>query len=115
MANGIHISQKSKVGNHKQKTEQKSLDIKAARYVQDFKIAIVFSNRETKLVDFLLLFQKYVKGNNLKYFSLRNFKKFIVANGNIYWGRNEDVIFPVQVLYDGSYWDNSKEEIVYII
>jgi len=115
MGNGVHISQKGKLRSHKQKAGQKSLTIKAATYIQDFKIAIVFSNDETKLVDFLPLFQKYVKGNNLKYFSPQNFKKFIVADGNIYWGRNEDVIFPVQVLYDKNYQDNSKEKILYII
>jgi len=67
------------------------------------------------LIDFLPLFQKFVKGSNLKYFSPKSFKKFIVTNGNIYWGRNEDVIFPVHVLYDENYEDTSKEEILYIL
>lgn len=113
MANSIHISQKSKLPGDKQKTEQKALTIKAAKYIQDFKIAIVFSNHKTKLVDFLPLFDKYVKGNNLKYFSSQYFKKFIVAKGNIYWGRKEDVIFPIQILLNENYQEN-KEEILYI-
>ena len=102
--------------HHKQKTEQKNLAVKSARYVQDFSIAITFTNGETKLIDFLPLFQKFAKGDNLKYFAPQNFKKFIVKNGNIYWGKNEDLIFPIELLYEKKESArNSKEKILYII
>jgi hypothetical protein len=113
MANGVHTSQKSKVRGHRQKTEQKDLAIKSAKYVQDFLIAITTTNGKTKLVDFLPLFHKYVKGDNLKYFAPQNFKKFIVKNGNIYWGKNEDVIFPVSLLLAEE--NNFSEETLYVI
>ncbi len=71
-------TKKSKVRGYQQKTEQKSLTINAGKYVQDFMIALSFNNGERKLVDFLPLFQKYVKGDNLKYFAPQNFKKFIL-------------------------------------
>jgi len=113
MANGIHTSQKGKVRRHKQKAEQESLAITSAKYVQDFLIAITFSNGKTKLVDFLPLFHKYVKGDNLKYFAPQNFKKFIVKNGTIYWGKDEDVIFPLSLFFNNEH--NLTEETLYII
>ena len=45
---------KRKVRRKKQKTGQKSITVKAAKYVQDFAIAITFSSGKTKLVDFFL-------------------------------------------------------------
>ena len=114
MANSVHTSQKSKVRRHKQKIEQKGIAIQSARYIQDFLIAINFTNAQTKLIDFLPLFHKYVKGDNLKYFAPQNFKKFIVKNGNIYWGKNEDVIFSANLLFENAEND-FKEETLYVI
>ena len=99
---------------HKQKTEPKILLIKSAKYINDFTIAISFTNGKTKLVDFLPIFHKYVTGENLDYFAPQKFKKFIVKNGNIYWGKNEDVIFPVDLLLKKT-TRKSPEEILYII
>lgn len=92
----------------------KKVEIISACYVQDFIIAITFSNGKTRLVDFLSLFHKYVKEDNLKYFAPSDFKKFIVKNGNIYWGKNEDIIFPINTLLD-SKKANGDEEILYVI
>ncbi len=91
--------------------------INAGKYVQDFMIALSFKNGERKLVDFLPLFQKYVKDGNLRYFAPQYFKKFIVKNGNIYWGKNEDVIFPIQLLCGkkNENTKNIKEEILFVI
>jgi hypothetical protein len=105
---------------YKQKAEQKSIAVLAGRYVHDFIIAITFSDgigcKVTGLVDFLPLFHKYVKGDNLKYFTPGNFKKFIVKNGNIYWGKNEDVVFPVSLLLKAKKEnDTTDEEILYVI
>ncbi len=102
MATGVHLSQSRKMQSHSQKNKEKNLVITASHYVQDFSLAFTFNTGECRIVDFLHLFQKHVKGNNLIYFAPNRFKKFIVKNGNIYWGRNEDVIFPVQFLYSGS-------------
>ena len=120
MGNGVHISQKGKVRRNRQKTEQKNVAVLSGRYVHDFLIAVTFSDgagwKISRLVDFLPLFHKYVKGDNLKYFAPGNFKKFIVKNGNIYWGKNEDVIFPPSLLLKGQKEnDTPGEEIIYVI
>lgn len=94
----------------------KKREIISARYIHDFTVAITLSTGKTRLVDFLPLFHKYVKGDNLKYFAPNNFKKFIIKNGNICWGKNEDVIFPVSILLKGQKEnDASDEEVLYVI
>jgi hypothetical protein len=94
----------------------KKIEIISACYVQYFTITLTFSSGDNKLVDFLPLFHKHVKGDNLKYFAPQKFKRFIVKNGNIYWGRNEDVIFPVQLLYGlNKKKYKSEEEILFVI
>jgi hypothetical protein len=116
MGNGIHLSQKRKVRSRSQKAQEENITIVAARYVNDFSIALTFSSGATQLVNFLPLFDKYAKGDKLKYFAPERFKKFIVKNGNIYWGRNEDIIFPVNLLYKWpSTLTDDSEEILYVI
>ncbi len=99
--------------NHNQKIEQEIL-IKSAKYINDFNIVICFTNGKTKMIDFLPLFHKYVKGDYLDYFDPPKFKKFNIKNGNIYWGENEDIIFPADFLLNEKS-QNAQEEILYII
>ena len=37
-----------------------------------------------------------------RYKSEKNFKKFKIENGNIVWGKNWDLIFPIGALYAGN-------------
>ncbi|MGK2863155.1 MAG: hypothetical protein ACSLE0_14570 [Chitinophagaceae bacterium] len=98
------------------KTKEENITVVAARYISDFSIAVNFSTGRTQLINFLPLFEKYVKGDNLKYFAPERFKKFILKNGNIYWGRNEDVIFPVSFYFkDTVLQTGTSEEILFII
>ncbi len=116
MATGVHLSQSGKVRSHSQKNKEKNLNITEAHYLQNFSLALTFNTGESRIIDFLPLFQKYVKGHNLIYFAPYRFKKFIVKSGNIYWGRNEDVIFPVQLLYSGGLnKEQEDEKILFII
>lgn len=101
--------------SNSQKNKKEKISIISARYVSDFSIAITFSSDIIRIVNFLPLFEKYVKGDNLKFFAPERFKKFIVKNGNIYWGRNEDVIFPVDMLYNDDAGKVDADEILYII
>ena len=118
MGTRVHLSQKGKVRRHQGKTGQKSIVLASGRYAHDFFIALTFSTGELKLskvVNFLPLFQKYVKGDNLKYFSPQNFRKFIIKNGNIYWGKNEDVLFSGNFILSLDKSSKKEEEILYII
>ena len=36
-----------------------------------------------------------------KYLEWKNFKKATIENGNVVWGKNWDLIFPIEQLYNG--------------
>lgn len=67
MENSVHLSQKRKVRNHPKKNKEENITVTAARYISDFSIAVSFSSGKTQLVNFLPLFEKFAKGDNLKY------------------------------------------------
>ena len=115
MEQSIHT--KSKGGLQKSKDKSKTSEkiaVQSAIYLKDFEILLYFTNGEQRIVNFLPLFSK-LSGAYTKFSHAINFKKFFVKNGNIYWGRNEDVIFPVANLYTGVFSKKPKEEILYII
>ncbi|MDZ4795018.1 MAG: hypothetical protein SGI83_12125 [Bacteroidota bacterium] len=117
MVSSVHLSQKGKVRSHRKKVEQEIIFV-SAEYAYDFILKLTFRSGNLKLStykNFLPLFQQYVKGDNLKYFAPANFKKFIVKNGNIYWGKDEDVIFPSNILASEVGSPDSSEENLYII
>jgi len=91
-----------------------NLFILSAIYIEGHSILITFSNKQQRMVDFLPLLLK-LSGVYSKYAELKHFKKFVIGNGNIYWGKNEDVIFPVHQLYSGKFSSIPKEEILYVL
>lgn len=78
---------------------KKKLSIRAARYLNGFSVAVTFSTGITQLVNFLPLLEKNLKGQNLKYFSLERFKEFMVRNGRICWGNDEELAFPAETIF----------------
>jgi hypothetical protein len=99
MATGAHFTTRNKSAGQPAKNDKKKISIRAAKYMNDFSVAVTFSTGVTQLINFLPLLEKHLKGANLKYFSLERFKKFIVKNGNICWGKDEDVSFPATSLF----------------
>jgi len=114
MANGIHPAKNPEQRSQSSKTSGKNIMIKAARYINDFSVAVTYSTGITQLVNFLPLFEKHLKGDNLKYFSLERFKKFIVKNGSICWGKNEDIIFPASSLFKKLPIGTNNPQILYV-
>jgi hypothetical protein len=115
MGNGIHLSKTPELRSPSPKAKEKNIMIKAARYINDFSVAVTFSTGITQLVNFLPLFEKHLKGDNLKYFSLERFKKFMVKNGSICWGKNEDIIFPASSLFKKVPIGARNAEILYVL
>ncbi len=93
----------------------KNLSIIKAEYVCGYKILIYFSDSRQRVIDFQPLFLKFVKGEYSEFFEPGNFKKFIIKDGNISWGKNEDVIFPVAFLYNTKHGATQREEVLYVI
>ena len=53
------------------------------------------------IVDFGNFFETHSHPQYNKYKKVENFKKFKIENGNVVWGKDWDLIFPVSDLYKG--------------
>jgi hypothetical protein len=75
------------------------MQILDAKYIINYQITLEFDDKTTQTVDFepFLLKNPHPQWN--KYLKIQNFKKFKIENGNIVWGRDWDLIFPVTQLY----------------
>jgi hypothetical protein len=78
----------------------KNISVIGAAYSHGLVLKITFSNGIKKEVDFSKFFENEHPAYLDKYKAPRNFKSFKVDDGNIVWGRDWDLIFPVSVLYD---------------
>ncbi len=99
MAANIQSSAKSKKRNRILRSGKQKLSIQAARYLNGFSVAVTFSTGITQLINFLPLLEKNLKDKNLKYFSIERFKEFMIRNGRICWGKNEDIAFPAETIF----------------
>jgi len=79
----------------------KPLSIKEAKYAEGFKLEIVFNDGIKKMVDFGGFLQSHSHPQFNKYKKEANFKRFKIEHGNIVWGKDWDMIFPVYDLYKG--------------
>lgn len=81
--------------------KSKFISIIDARYIGDYKIKLFFNDTTSKTVDFGIFFLKKNHPQFNKYKMISNFKKFRIDHGNIVWGKDWDLIFPIYDLYKG--------------
>jgi len=64
-------------------------------------VCLTFNDNTTNIVDI----GEYIRNNPHpqynKYLDPRKFKRFTIENGNIVWGKNWDLMFPIEQLYSG--------------
>jgi len=79
----------------------KNIEVKDATYLDGFRLRVAFTDGKNKIIDF----SKFITTNNKealsKYKNSSRFKRFKIEDGNIVWGKNWDLIFPVDQLYSG--------------
>jgi len=75
------------------------MQIVNVKYITEYKIELKFDDNSIQLIDFEPFLRKNPHPQWNKYLKLDNFKKFKIESGNIVWGRNWDLIFPVNQLY----------------
>ena len=77
------------------------MKIVKAEYAGDYKVKLVFSDEKQRTVDFgeFILCSSYPSFNQYK--DIKKFKKFKIEFGNIVWGKDWDLIFPIEQLYGG--------------
>ena len=80
----------------------KTLAVTGAEYVSELCLRLSFSDGTSQLVDFgpfLTIHPIHPQYN--KYRQLTNFKRFCIERGNVVWGRDWDLIFPIAQLHQG--------------
>lgn len=80
--------------------KKESIKISKAIYLEPFVLKIFFTNTEQRVIDFRPAFSK-LKGYYQKWNNPASFKKYIIKNGELYWGTNGDVHFhPIDIYYN---------------
>ncbi len=79
--------------------ENAIINIKLVEYVEGYKLRILFSDDEERIVDFGPFLQKSQNPMIRKYLNHENFKEFTVEYGDLFWN-DYDLCFPIADLYE---------------
>ena len=79
----------------------KAINIISANYKGNFLLELIFNDNKKTVVDFNEFFKKHNHPQYNKYKKEDNFLKYKIENGNVVWGKDWDMIFPVWNLYNG--------------
>ena len=88
--------------------KSKSISIVSAQYIEGYKVRIMFSDNTWQAVDFEPFLFAHSRGYYDKYRKPTIFKRFKVEKGNLVWGKDWDLIFPLDELYKGEIRFNEK-------
>ena len=80
---------------------KKIITVIAGQYAEGYKVRIMFSDGTWKSVDFEPFLFAYDRVFLNKYRKSSVFKRFKIEDGNVVWGKNWDLIFPVEQLHQG--------------
>ncbi|MBP5421816.1 MAG: DUF2442 domain-containing protein [Paludibacteraceae bacterium] len=79
-----------------------SITVTSAKYVAPLRVELTYSDGFVNVVDVGEFMRRHPHPQYNRYKSEKNFKKFKIENGNIVWGKNWDLIFPIGALYAGN-------------
>ncbi|MCL2844960.1 MAG: DUF2442 domain-containing protein [Chitinivibrionia bacterium] len=75
--------------------------IKQADFIGAYSVLLTFNDGVKRKVNFGSFLKKSLHPTIRSYLDENNFKKFKIESGNIVWGQNWDLVFPVEQLYKG--------------
>ena len=78
------------------------LEIIEAKDVGNLCVLLTFNDGVQQTVDIGSFIRKHPHPMYDRYLDSKKFAKFKLEGGNIYWGKNEALIFPVGALYKGN-------------
>lgn len=64
-------------------------------------VCLTFSDKTVQTVDIGEFIRRHPHPQYNKYLSPSKFSRFVIENGNIVWGKNWDLVFPVEQLHAG--------------
>ena len=76
------------------------LAVTGAEYIKDYKIKLVFSDKNERIVDFKPFLEQSRNPMTRKFLDLKEFKNFTLEYGDLVWNDYE-MCFPVIDLYEG--------------
>ena len=76
------------------------INIIKADYVGDLSVKLSFNDETEKIINIGDFLKRNPHPQTDKYLIETNFKKFKIEDGNIVWGKNADLIFPVHELFE---------------
>lgn len=79
----------------------KTISIIKATHTTEYKIKLIFNDKSERVIDFGKFFASHSHPQYNKYKNPILFKKFKIEMGNIVWGKDWDLIFPVYNLFKG--------------
>ena len=77
------------------------LYITKAENAGNLMIRLTFSDNTNKVVDIGDFIRRHPHPQYNKYLDPRKFSRFSIYNGNIVWGKNWDLMFPIEQLLRG--------------
>ncbi|HEY3371476.1 MAG TPA: DUF2442 domain-containing protein [Prolixibacteraceae bacterium] len=83
----------------------KPVQVTNAIYIDGYKVEIWFSDKTFKTIDFGDFLEKHPHPQHNKYKDTELFKQFKIEGGNLVWGQNWDLIFPISQLHKGAIKD----------
>ena len=96
------LSTKNRTAKRKDhKENQVAIQVNKARYIDGYKVELEFNDKTLKTIDFEDFLIKHPHPAHNKYKDINLFKQFKIESGNIVWGENWDLIFPLIQLYKG--------------
>ena len=72
-----------------------------ARYAGDVSLSISFSDGVSRVVDFHSFLTNHPHPQHNRFINPDKFKSFRIEQGNIVWGKDWDMVFPIKDLYRG--------------
>lgn len=87
--------------NYKEELVMEKLHIVKAENAGNLSVYLTFSDNTTQTVDIGGFIRRHPHPQYNKYLDPRKFSRFTIENGNIVWGKNWDLIFPIEQLYAG--------------
>lgn len=78
-----------------------NLSIVSAKYVAPLKVELHFNDDTIKTIDVGAFIRNHPHPQYNSYLNENKFKKFKIEFGNIVWGKNWDLICPIDKLYAG--------------
>ena len=79
----------------------RTLAVTGAEHLGEYRLRVSFSDGTMQVVDFGPFLLNHSHPQHDKYRKLTNFKRFRVERGNLVWGRDWDMIFPIAQLHQG--------------